>query len=209
MVHRERYKRLVSRFLSAWSKLFLLFGNINLKVEGNIPQGKGILILANHQSYLDIFALLATLTQPYSFVVKRSLRYTFPLNLWIKELDCVTFLRRATRAEVINRRKVVERLKNGDNFIIFPEGQRTKTGTIGEIKKGTLRIAQLSGATVIPTTIIGGYNLLPRGRIFIKPGEIMLTFGKSIRHRNGSRTASTGYSEFDKEFKSLELTEQQ
>ena len=173
------YRNWVTGFCRLWSKTALWSGGIKYTANGVIPDKVGTLLLSNHQSYIDIYLILAVLKTQFAFVVKKTLFYSFPLNLWLYELGCEPFSRKANRKEVARRKKIIERLKKGDNFIIFPEGTRTHTGIKGEYRKASLNIGKLADANIVFLEIDGSYKLFPRDTIFIRPGTVKIKFQKN------------------------------
>ena len=74
----------------------------------------------------------------------------------------------------------MRRLKNGELIVMFPEGGRSKDGSLLDAKRGTGLIAALSGAKVIPAYIDGTNTVLPAGAKFIRLSSIRIIFGDSI-----------------------------
>jgi len=77
-------------------------------------------------------------------------------------------------------KEAVRRLKKGELIVMFPEGGRSKDGSLLDAKRGTGLIAALSGAKVIPAYIDGTNTVLPAGAKFIRLSSIRIIFGDSI-----------------------------
>ncbi len=119
-------------------------GNVKIEAYGteNIPSQNGFMIFPNHQGMYDVLALIDVMNQPISVVAK-------------KEVANVPFLKqvfKCIKAKIMDRENirqsmqiiidVAEEVKNGRNYVIFPEGTRSKTGNIiGEFKGGSFKTA--------------------------------------------------------------------
>jgi len=68
--------------------------------------------------------------------------------------------------------------------LIFPEGTRSADGTLGEFKRGALYLAIKSGKEIVPVTIIGAREILPRGSFYFRTGKIKVVIGKPYLNKN-------------------------
>lgn len=144
-----------------------------------LPSRGGLLVLSSHQSHLDPL-LLGMATDRRLSSMARSTLYRFkPLGFVITALDAVP-VERETSA-LAGMRAVIERLKQGAAVIVFPEGTRTATGRLGEIKGGFSVIAKRAGVPIVPVAIVGAYECWPRSRRFPRPGRVRLEFGRILR----------------------------
>ena len=75
---------------------------------------------------------------------------------------------------------VIGRLRAGSAVVIFPEGTRTATGMLGEIKSGFALLAKKAEVPIVPVAIVGAYECWPRTRRMPRPGRIRLEFGRVI-----------------------------
>lgn len=70
------------------------------------------------------------------------------------------------------------KLKDGMSLVIFPEGTRTADGKIGEFKRGAFMLAGEFGLEVVPLSIQGAFQIMPKGTYFPRTGTIVLTVHK-------------------------------
>lgn len=150
----------------------IYYGLYNLRVEGreNLPDKSGFIIASNHRSYADppLIAVTAGCAK-YSFVAKAEL-FRFPFFGWlIKKLGAFPVVRGKGDMKVIS--DSVERINQGRNLVIFPEGTRSKDGKVGRGKTGVALIAASSGATVIPAGIVYDGKLRFRSKVTVKFGK--------------------------------------
>ena len=154
-----------------------MFG-VRTRFAEPLPARGGLLMLSSHQSHLDPL-LLGLATDRRLSSMARSTLYRFkPFGFVITALDAVPVEREASA--VAGMKTVIERLKRGAAVIIFPEGTRTATGRLGEIKGGFSIMARRAGVPIVPVAIVGAYECWPRTRRFPRPGRVRLEFGRVI-----------------------------
>ena len=139
-------------------------GNVDLVCTGveNIPApGTGFMMYGNHQGMFDIMALAATCPTPLGAVMKKEL-VGVPLLQQI--LDCTHSYpmdREDVRQSLTVIQNVIEEVKKGRGFIIFPEGTRSKTGnTMGEFHGGSFRCAVKAKAPIVPIALVDCFKVL-------------------------------------------------
>ncbi len=163
------------RVMGWWGRAFVRSGGWTFRVEGmeNLPPG-GAVLVANHQSIVDIPMLLSAFPRPVRFLAKRELG-EIPLfgkamaaagNLFVDRDD--------PRDAVRMLREVGARLRDGRLVVVFPEGTRSGDGSIGEFRPGAFYLAQKSGAPVVPVYIDGGYRAIPKGSIRVRPADLLV-----------------------------------
>ena len=138
-------------------------GNINLIVTGleNIPQEPGFMMYANHQGMFDVLAIAATCDIPLGAVLKKEL-YDIP---FLHQIAVCTKSYAMDREDVRQSLKVIqavtEEVKNGRNYLIFPEGTRSKLGNeMLEFHGGSFRCATKSKCTILPVALIDCFKVL-------------------------------------------------
>ncbi len=145
----------------------------NVKVEGreNIPKNPGFIIASNHRSFADppLVAVSASMVTKFSFIAKEELFKNKLFGWLIRKLGAFPVTRGKGDMKVIS--DAVERLSEGRNLVIFPEGTRSKDGKLGKGKTGVALIAAKSKAMVVPTAICFEGKLRFRTKITIKYGK--------------------------------------
>lgn len=164
------------RFLD-WTFCGLWF---RLRVEGldRIPKRGGILLAANHQSFLDILAVGASVPRHVTFVARDTLADTKWLAFVMRRCEAI-LVRRGTsdRAAI---RAMSETLASGGLVAIYPEGTRSRDGDPGTFKGGAVMAARLAGVQIMPVGIRGGFDAWPRGRVIPWPKKVGIRFGAPI-----------------------------
>lgn len=166
------------------SQNLLKITNINLKVlnKENIPEEDRILVASNHQSFFDVFLLIAALDKALPFAAAKEL-YKYPfLGNFISSIGCIPIDR---YTEDITKLK--EQVNNiyqhlmKDSLILFPEGECSyEKNQIQEFKKGGFMKINLTDATVIPTYIhLSQFNNI--GRWYIPTNDVIVSFGQGFK----------------------------
>ena len=163
------------RVMRWWGRAFVRAGGWNLRVEGigNLPPG-GAVLVANHQSIVDIPMLLAAFPRPVWFLAKRELGEIFLFGAAMAAAGNLFIDRDDPRDAVRMLREAGGRLRDGQLMVVFPEGTRSGDGSIGEFRPGAFYLAQKSGAPVVPVFIDGGCRAIPKGSLRVRPAELLV-----------------------------------
>lgn len=163
------------------SRLYMVLRH-RRRVEGleHLPASGGALIVANHQSLLDIPLIASGPRRHVSFVARRTLARSPWLAFVMRECGAVLIDRgSADRAAM---REMVEHLERGDLVSIFPEGTRSADGSLGEFKGGALLAARRARVPIVPAAIRGAHRVLPPGQRWPGPGRLQLSFLPPVAH---------------------------
>ena len=138
-------------------------GNVDLQVTGkeNIPEENGFMLYANHQGMFDVLAIAATCDNPIGAVLKKEL-YNIPLLHQIAVCTkSYAMDREDVRQSLTVIQGVTEQVKAGRNYLIFPEGTRSKLGNeMLEFHGGSFRCATKSKCPIVPIALIDSYKVL-------------------------------------------------
>ena len=163
--------------------LAITSGNVELQVTGteNIPKEPGFMLYGNHQGMFDVVAIAYSCEPPLGIVYKKELKDT-PL---LKEILICTKSFAMDREDVRQSLKVIqavtEEVKSGRNYVIFPEGTRSKTGnTMGDFHGGSFRCAVKAKSPVVPMAFIDCYKVLDEKGS--KPVTVQLHYLKPIEY---------------------------
>ena len=138
-------------------------GNVELEITGleNIPREGGFMMYANHQGMFDVLAIAATCHRPMGAVLKKEL-YDVPLLHQIAVCTrSFAMDREDVRQSLTVIQGVTEEVKKGRNYLIFPEGTRSKKGNeMLEFHGGSFRCATKSKCPVLPIALLDSYKVL-------------------------------------------------
>ena len=142
-----------------------LFANLfSLRTEGmhNVPQSGPLLVIANHQSFLDPVAIGLAVRRKLIYLARKTL-FRNPLFTWlIRSLNAVPIDQEGIGKEGI--RTVSEQLRMGKAVLVFPEGERTPHGNMLPLKPGVHLLIKRTLAPILPVGIAGAYDSWPRWR---------------------------------------------
>ena len=150
----------------------------------NIPKESAALFVSNHQGHLDYAVLLGYIDKPKGFIALHGAKNIPIVREWMMDIDCI-FLDRDNikqAMEAINRG--VELLKSGWSMVIFPEGRRSKSNTMGPFKAGSFKLATKSKVPIIPVTLDGTYKIIEANNHFIVPSHVRVTIHPMIETAN-------------------------
>ncbi len=159
-------------------RIFFLFG-FRLRVTGmaNVPARGGVVIASNHQSYFDPPLVGCPLSRMACYMARHTLFSNRLFGALIRGLNAFPVRRDALDRQAL--REAVQRLQAGECLVLFPEGTRTRDGSIGQLKTGVLMIADRAGVPVVPAVIEGAFLAWPRhGRMRRHP--ISIWYGRAI-----------------------------
>ncbi len=148
----------------------------------NLPAVGPFILAPNHSSHLDSPSVLAAVGNRRRVWVAGAEDYFFNTRLkrlvFGRLLDTIPFDRQADG--VLGLRRCGEALRRGDGLLMFPEGTRSTTGVLQPFKVGVAVLAMERQVPIIPVYIDRAHQLLPKGRRFVKPGTVWVTFGRPI-----------------------------
>lgn len=177
VIMRDPVKRvMMDKWNRLWAKITLLpFCGVRVISPENLPavdDDKAYVYISNHQSFMDILSMYF-LCRSFKWVSKASIR-KIPIIGAAMGLTGHVFLQRDDRRSQIKTiRECIDKLKSGASMFFFPEGTRSKTGQLGEFKKGAFSIARKANVGMVPITVMGTAECMPPGRefrIFHTPG---------------------------------------
>lgn len=161
----------------AWSRisLWLHWCPISIRGREHLPRAGNYVVIANHQSAFDIFALYGHISLPFKWVLKEGL-HKLPLVGWACESAGFIYVD-DTKPSSIQQTMInaKDALRKGYSIFIFPEGSRTETGRMTRFKKGAFLMASELDVPLLPISIDGAYEVLQRGKLLPCPHRITLT----------------------------------
>lgn len=158
-------------------------GNIDMQIYGeeNIPEQNGFMMFANHQGLFDILALCATCDRPWAAILKKEL-YEIP---FLKQMvDCTKSFpmdRDDIRQSMQVIQATIKEVKSGRNYLIFPEGTRSKKGNeMLEFHSGSFKCATKAQCPILPVAFIDCFKVLDQKGC--KPVSIQIHYLEPIQY---------------------------
>ncbi|MBQ8621870.1 MAG: 1-acyl-sn-glycerol-3-phosphate acyltransferase [Oscillospiraceae bacterium] len=156
-------------------------GNLDLQVYGqeNIPQENGFIMYGNHQGLFDVVAIVASFDKILAAVFKKELADVPFLRQIIACTKSFAMDRENVRQSLEVIQKVTKEVQAGRNYLIFPEGTRSKNGNqMGEFHGGSFRCAVKAKCPILPIVFIDSYKVLDQKGS--KPIAVQLHYLKPI-----------------------------
>jgi 1-acyl-sn-glycerol-3-phosphate acyltransferase len=146
----------------------------------HIDPGAAYVYMANHQSMFDILALLGHLPVQFRWVAKKEL-FRIPIfGYSMARVGYISIDRSNRQSAIQSLRAAAQRIAQGVSVVVFPEGTRSSDGEIKPFKKGGFYLATDSGRPIVPVVIWGTRQVMPKGKLSIRPGPIVLSINKPI-----------------------------
>ena len=147
-----------------WAAAVLKVLLIRVKVSGreNLKHGQSYVFVSNHQGAFDIFLIYGHLGRNFKWMMKHQLR-KLPFVGFACEMSHQIFVDKRGPSKVKETyEKARHTLRDGMSVVVFPEGARTFTGHMGEFKRGAFMLADELQLPVVPLTINGSFDIMPR-----------------------------------------------
>jgi len=164
--------------------LFRVYTRLEIFSKERVPEEGGVLVIANHASYLDPGAVGVSLRRRATFIARENL-WEVPLLGRFVAAFAFPVKREGPMPSTV--KEAVKRLRAGEVVVMFPQGTRTPEGSVNELKRGVSLIARLSGAAVVPVLLRGTERALPLGGRFIRPAKITVRFGEPVKIKEGQK----------------------
>lgn len=166
-----------------WAPGLLAGAGARLQVEGleHVDWSRPSVLVANHQSVIDICALFRATPVPLRFLLKQEMT-RMPFVSWYARQMGMLFIERGNaRSSPQRLRDAVRLVRSGAWLCAFPEGTRSRDGHVGPFKGGLFQVAIQAGVPVIPVAIEGSGAVLPVSGFRVRPGTIRVRFGEPLR----------------------------
>lgn len=165
-----------------WSRIVCWLACVKVEVRGreNIDKKTSYIFVSNHQGAFDIWAIYGYLNHNFKWLMKKSLEKIIFVGFACKRSGHVFVDSNSLQSIKQTIDHARGQLKDGMSLVIFPEGTRTKTGRLGDFKRGAFMLAGEFSLPVVPLSIQGAYDIMPKDSYFPNPGKIILTIHPPI-----------------------------
>jgi len=161
-------------------KLFRI--KVSIKGAENIPQGINYVIVANHQSFLDINVIWHSITTA-SFMAKASL-WKAPVFGWVLNRSGNIPIHKNPRMNAGLGKILKKRLESNYNIVVFPEGHRSEDGHMFKFQNGIFRLAKEQHFAILPITFINTGKILPKVKWAVHSGTVEVVVHPLIRYED-------------------------
>jgi 1-acyl-sn-glycerol-3-phosphate acyltransferase len=149
-----------------WAQFIIRILLLPVKVEGreNLVKGQSYVFVANHQGAFDIFLIYGFLSRNFKWMMKRQLRQMPFVGKACESAHHIFVDKRGASKIRETYDRARQTLQGGMSLVVFPEGARSFTGHMGVFKRGAFMLADDIELPVVPLTINGSFDVMPRTR---------------------------------------------
>jgi 1-acyl-sn-glycerol-3-phosphate acyltransferase len=145
-----------------------------------LPMTSNYIFMSNHVSNVDPPLLIPLLPRRVTVMVKKELFKLPILGRAMRMADFVPIDRTNRDAAIGSVREAATIVRKGLDLVVFPEGTRSSDGRLLPFKKGSFYLAMDTGVPIVPVTILGTEELLPKGSVLARPGKVSIVFHSPI-----------------------------
>lgn len=149
-----------------WAQFIIRILLLPVKVEGreNLVKGQSYVFVANHQGAFDIFLIYGFLSRNFKWMMKRQLRQMPFVGKACASAHHIFVDKRGASKIRETYDRARQTLQGGMSLVVFPEGARSFTGHMGVFKRGAFMLADDIELPIVPLTINGSFDIMPRTR---------------------------------------------
>ncbi len=152
--------------------LFLAGGRLTVVGKEKLQGHHNYVFMPNHTSNIDPIVAFLSIPHDVKAIAKKEF-FRIPLLSTACRMErFIAVDRKHHESAVRSIETAIQQLMAGDSFLIYPEGTRSKTGQLGEFRKGGFIAAIRSGVPIVPITLNGCHEIMPKGSARIRPGRI-------------------------------------
>ncbi|MBA2117583.1 lysophospholipid acyltransferase family protein [Bremerella alba] len=163
--------RVTARIFAVGFYRVRVFGRENWPAEG------GALVCSNHQGFLDPALVGLCCDRQLNFLAKKSL-FRFPLKTFMTTLNAIPVNREGTGLDGL--KETLKRLRSEELVLIFPEGTRSETGEIGQLKPGFIAVARKGKVPIVPVVFDGSFQAWPKWQLLPTIGVVHVKISNPI-----------------------------
>jgi 1-acyl-sn-glycerol-3-phosphate acyltransferase len=165
-----------------WAAGLVRFWGVDVRVFGaeSVDLSRSYVVMANHLSYVDIVALFLALPIIPGFLAKSELTKVPFLSQALRSGGHVVIARGKHQSAMQTLSKAADEVRGGKTVLVFPEGTRGDSDTIGDFKKGGFHLAKSAGVPILPVGLRGSRSVFPKGSLLVHPGVIEVYIGQAI-----------------------------
>ena len=155
-----------------------MFAHLKVYDVENVPLEGGVVLVANHQSYVDPIFIAAKLPRVLAFLAKSELFKPWGFRWLIRQ--CNAFPVKQGAGDIGAMKQSIAMLQSGKALLIFPEGGRSEDGELQPIAAGAALVVKRAKVPVVPLVIEGAFDMLPQHRTFPRTGRVRVKFGRPM-----------------------------
>ena len=172
----------VHKIANLWARMLLWLTNTRVDVIGreNVLMNRPQIFMANHQSDFDILIVLAHIPGQFRWIAKKEL---FKIPIFGKAMRNAGYIeidRQNHEKALKSLDEAAQKIREGKSVVTFPEGTRSRDGKIRPFKQGMFHLAIRSGVPIVPISIIGASEIMPKRTLKVRPGRITMVIDRPV-----------------------------
>lgn len=167
-----------------WSNSILWISGVKVELIGTeyLQANESYVYVSNHISLFDIPVVIKAIPGQLRLVFKKELA-KIPIFGWQLKLGPYILIDRQNPGKAMQSlNQAIEKIKQGVSVLLFAEGTRSKDGSIQSFKRGAFTLATRSGKKIVPLTIKGTFEILPKKKFNLRSGKVKLIIDKPIEN---------------------------
>ena len=172
----------VHRTQQFWAKSYLKLAFLPVTVEGTekLDMKQSYVFVSNHQSTTDVFLIYGWLPSVFKWIMKQELRKVPFIGCGCAAAGHIFIERQNKRHALESIGNAEQVLHDGVCVVVFPEGTRSTNGQVGRFKRGAFHIAQELQLPIVPISLSGCYETVPKGKLFVRWHPVKMYIGDPI-----------------------------
>ncbi len=164
----------VHKIANLWARMLLWFTSTRVDVIGkeNVLMEKPQIFMANHQSDFDILIVLAHIPGQFRWIAKKELFKIPVFGKAMRNAGYIEIDRQNHEKALKSLDEAAQKIREGKSVVTFPEGTRSRDGKIRPFEQGMFHLAIQAGVPIVPISIIGAHEIMPKRTRKLKPGRI-------------------------------------
>lgn len=178
----RKSEKKVQIFPQTWGRTICRLAGARVKIEGkeNLIPDQTYIFIGNHASQFDIFSFQGYFPHDFRWIAKKELFKIPFFGPAMRKAGMIPIDRSHGREAMKSLNKAAEHIAKGTSVLIFPEGTRSADGTLQPFKTGAITLAIKAGVPVVPIGFIGTYEVLPKGKLLSRSGDITIKIGSPM-----------------------------
>jgi len=172
----------VHKIANLWARMLLWLTNTRVEVIGreNVLMNRPQIFMANHQSDFDILIVLAHIPGQFRWIAKKELFKIPVFGKAMRNAGYIEIDRQNHEKALMSLDEAAQKIREGKSVVTFPEGTRSRDGKIKPFKQGMFHLAIRSGVPIVPISIIGANEIMPKRTLTVRPGRITMIIDRPV-----------------------------
>lgn len=167
---------------------FISGAHVKVIGEENVPKDRPVLYISNHRSYYDVILTYCRVPRETGYIAKDVMSKIPSFSRWMRYMHCLFLDRNDIKKGLQTIKDAIELINNGISVHVCPEGTRFPFDDIvHEFHKGTFKIAERTGCTIIPITVNNTESLYEKQRPRIVASDVIIEYGSPIETKDMTR----------------------